>query len=197
VTENSTLSRRERRREAWRDWIFVTLVVHASLAVLAFHSQMTLVQVPATLMLACGFAMGGVTSLHHAAHRRFGRRWLTNILAVHTSAPTGFWVRQWATKHQIHHRRLAAYPDDPFTNIGGGILRFHLSAPVRPWHRYQLAYAWLLYVSSWEADILSQGRYLLAEVLSSDSYIAKTRSILSYTFEKFLEIGRASCRERV
>lgn len=51
------------------------------------------------------------------AHHRFGRSWQVNAVALRSAVSTGFWLRHWAAKHQVHYRVPAVYPDDAFTNV--------------------------------------------------------------------------------
>lgn len=175
---------RERRREAWWDWALVMGAVHLPLVVLAIGPENPVIVVLATALLGIGLAMGGVIVLHHAAHRRFGRSWRANAVALHSAAPSGFWLRHWAAKHQVHHRVPAVYPDDAFTNVAAGILRFHPMAPLRPWHRYQPVYAWLVYALAWLGDLVSQLIFLHTGVVSGADQDERFPRVQSFLLEK-------------
>lgn len=179
-----SLQDRKRRREAWWDWALVMGAVHLPLAVLAIGPPSPVVVFTSTAVLGAGLAMGGVIVLHHAAHRRFGRSWKVNAAALHSAAPTGFWLRHWAAKHQVHHRVPAVYPDDAFTNVAAGVLRFHPMAPLRPWHRYQPVYAWFVYALAWLGDLVSQFIFLCTGRISGADREARFLRVRSFLVEK-------------
>ena len=180
--------RQNSRTEAYRDFAIVAALNHAMLFVIAFVGGLAL-DLPAVLLLSVGFAMGGVTILHHAGHRRFSPQYPVNMLVVQLAVPTGLWVDHWTQKHRVHHKVPAVYPDDSFTRVGA-ILRFHPAAPRLPWHRYQHYYAWATYALIWVSDLGSQIQFLFSGVVSGLGRTEQPgRRACTFLLEKAAAIG--------
>lgn len=174
---------RASRREAHLDAVCVAVVFHASMLVLCFTTSPPLVQIAATVSLALAAALGGVTILHHGAHRRFGSGTLSNAIWVHVASPVGFWVEFWAAKHRIHHLSPARYPDDLFTGASG-LFRLHPRAPHRRVHRFQVWYILPAYSMYWLVDHLSQWRYLATSDDPRYSHLVVSHRWVSFLREK-------------
>jgi linoleoyl-CoA desaturase len=152
-------SRAEARREAVRDCVVLGLSIHGLLLTVAVVDLPVVAHAVLSVVLGLLLAIGAVTVLHDAGHRRFSRRYVPNMLATQLAVPIGLWVFQWTIKHETHHRLPASYPDDEFTTANG-LLRIHPAAPARWFHRYQHLYAWPLYALVWVGDLMSQLAFL-------------------------------------
>jgi linoleoyl-CoA desaturase len=169
------------QREAYLDWAIIALFNNSVLLTIALVMPPLAILLPASLVLGFGFAMGAITVLHNAGHRRYSRRYWPNMLVVHSAVPVGLWVEHWTRKHRIHHKLPAAYPADEFTQSRGP-LRLHPLAPHRPFHRFQHVYAWFLYPLAWAADMQSQLRYLVTGEISG----LRSRPSASWRFGTFV-----------
>jgi linoleoyl-CoA desaturase len=158
---------RNARAEAYGNWLGIALVNNLTLFGLSRTARPTLVTGVLAVLLSVGFALGGLTVLHHAGHKRYSRGYLVNMLVVQSAVPIGFWLGHWGLKHRVHHRVPAVYPDDSFTTILA--LRLHPAAPLHPWHRYQHVYAWLIYCLAWPGDLASQLRFLVTGRITGES----------------------------
>lgn len=172
------------RREAYRDWAIITATNHMLLLTIAVAPLPTPVVLILAMALGVGLAIGAVTVLHDAGHRRFSRGYLANMFATQSAVPIGLWVAQWTVKHQMHHRLPAKYPDDEFTTAAG-MLRIHPEAPMRKLYRFQHVYAWLVYCLLWPGDLLSQAQFLLTgRVPGSDRRVGLAPRGATFLLEK-------------
>jgi linoleoyl-CoA desaturase len=111
-----------------------------------------------------------------------------NVLAVQLAVPAGLWVGQWTLKHRVHHRLSQVYPVDENTR-STGMLRLHREAPLRPVHRYQHHYAFLLYSLAWIGEIKSQLTYLRRGVVTGlDETPSFPRRLASFLAEKAIAL---------
>lgn len=147
------------RAEPWRDWAFLAVLNHTQLLVVAVFQPRWPWLLLAALPLGVTLAIGTLTVLHDAGHRRFARAEWPNVLAVQTAVPLGLWVGHWTLKHRVHHRVSQVYPLDESTR-SSALLRMHPAVPLRPVHRYQHVYAWVLYGLAWAGELRSQLTYL-------------------------------------
>lgn len=169
------------RTEPWRDWAVLAVLNHGQLlAVGGLRPGWPWLLLNA-LPLGLTLAIGTLTVLHDAGHRRFARAEWPNVLAVQTSVPLGLWVGHWTLKHRVHHRVSQVYPLDESTR-SSSLLRLHPATPLRPVHRYQHLYAWALYGLAWVGELRSQLTYLrTGSVAGTDTPrgLARVRSFLS------------------
>jgi linoleoyl-CoA desaturase len=161
-------ARSAHRGESWRDWAVIALLNHGQLLVVALLRPAWPWLLLAALPLGLTFAIGTLTILHDAGHRRFARKEWPNVFAVQTSVPLGLWVGHWTLKHRVHHRASQVFPVDEATR--SNLVRMHPAVPLRPFHRYQHIYAWFLYGLAWIGELKSQLTYL------GNGYIAGTET---------------------
>lgn len=177
--------RTTRRAEPWRDAALIGLLNHAVLLVAALWRPGPLGMLVLGLALSVGLATGTLTVLHDAGHRMFSASAWPNVLAVQLAVPAGLWVGQWTLKHRVHHRLSQVYPVDENTR-STGMLRLHREAPLRPVHRYQHHYAFLLYALAWVGEIKSQLTYLVTGVVTGSATPGALRRTGSFLVEKLL-----------
>jgi linoleoyl-CoA desaturase len=113
----------------------------------------------AAVPFAFTLAIGTLTVLHDAGHKRFSREAWPNVLVVHTCVPLGLWVTHWTLKHRVHHKASQVYPIDEATR--SNLVRMHPGVPLRGFHRYQHIYAWFLYSLAWVGELNSQFTYVV------------------------------------
>ncbi len=147
------------RGEPWRDWAAIGALNHVQLLVVSLIHPSWPWLLLAAVPLGATLAIGTLTVLHDAGHRRLSRRELPNVLAVQTAVPLGLWVGHWTLKHRVHHRASQVYPLDESTR-SSWLLRLHPAAPLRPVHRFQHIYAWPLYGLAWAGELRSQLTFL-------------------------------------
>lgn len=172
------------KSESYRDWAIITIYNHSILVIIAISRLPFFVLIPFGLLLGLGFAMAAVTVLHDGGHHRFSRSYLPNMLAVQIAAPIGLWLMHFTLKHRVHHRLTAVYPVDEFTKVNW-LVRFHPRAPLRPVHKFQWLYAWILYTLYFPSNLLSQLRYLVTGRIAGSTRHSSARwRIGSFAAEK-------------
>lgn len=173
------------RAEPWRDWAVLALLNHGQLLVVASLRPGWPWLLLAALPLGGTLAIGTLTVLHDAGHRRFARAEWPNVLAVQTSVPLGLWVGHWTLKHRVHHRVSQVYPLDEATR-SSSLLRLHPAVEPRPIHRYQHLYAWALYGLAWAGELRSQLTYLRTGSVSGTDTPRGPARVRSFLTEKAL-----------
>lgn len=173
------------RVEPWRDWAILAVVNHTMLLAVALWEPSVPWMLVASLPLGLGLATATLTVLHDAGHRRFSRRLWPNVLAVQIAAPIGLWVAHWTLVHRVHHRVTQVYPLDGATR-SSGLIRLHPSA--RRWriHRFQHAYAWLLYGLTWISELQAQLTYVWDGKVTATKTPRRRERALSFLVEKVL-----------
>jgi linoleoyl-CoA desaturase len=177
--------RSHHRAEPWRDWAAIGLLNHAQLLAVALISPSWPWLLLAALPLGCTMATGTLTILHDAGHLRFARKEWPNVLAVQTAVPLGFWVAHWGLKHRVHHRASQVWGLDEATR-SSSLVRLHPAAALRPVHRYQHLYTWLLYCLAWMGEMKSQLGYLLVGNVTGIAPAPKPERWRSFLTEKAL-----------
>jgi linoleoyl-CoA desaturase len=176
---------RGRPLEPWRDAAAIGVVTHLVLLLAVLAHPGVLATVLLAVPLAAAMSVGTLTVLHDAGHRMFGRTAWPNVVAVQLAVPAGLWVGHWTLKHRVHHKLSQVYPVDESTR-SSSLLRLHAEAPLRPVHRYQHLYAWLLYSLAWLGELRSQLTYLRTGVVpGADTPGARSRTA-SFLAEKLL-----------
>lgn len=173
------------RGEPWRDWAVLAVLNHAQLLAVAVLRPGWPWLLLAALPLAATLAVGTLTVLHDAGHRRFARAEWPNVLAVQTAVPLGLWVGHWALKHRVHHRAAQVYPLDESTR-SSALVRLHPAVALRPIHRYQHVYAWVLYGLAWAGELRSQLTYLRTGSVAGTDTPSGSARLRSFLTEKAL-----------
>jgi linoleoyl-CoA desaturase len=164
----------------------LTVFNHALLLLAALTHPPVPVLLALAVPLAFTLAITTLTVLHDAGHRQFSRREWPNVVAVQIAAPFGLWVSHWALKHRVHHRLSQVYPLDESTR-SSSLVRLHPAAPLRPIHRWQHLYTWVLYSLAWLGELKSQLTYLRTGVVTGQEERWSTRRrIGSFAVEKTL-----------
>jgi linoleoyl-CoA desaturase len=153
--------RRELHRgEPWRDWAVLAVLNNAQLLIVSLIRPSWPWLVLAAIPFSFTLAIGTLTVLHDAGHRRFARNRWPNLLVVHTSVPLGLFVTHWTLKHRVHHKASQVFPiDEPTRNT---LVRMHPGIELKPFHRYQQYFAWFLYALAWVGELDSQIRYVIS-----------------------------------
>jgi linoleoyl-CoA desaturase len=170
------------RGESWRDWAAIAVLNHAQLLVVALLRPEWPWLLVAAVPLSVTLAIGTLTVLHDAGHRRFSRREWPNVFATQTSVPLGLWVGHWTLKHRVHHRASQVYPVDEATR--SGLVRMHPAVPLRSFHRYQHIYAWFLYGLAWVGELNSQLTYLWNGYVAGTETPGRAARLKSFLIEK-------------
>jgi linoleoyl-CoA desaturase len=157
---------RARRELAVKAATAVLLIVGSYLSLLLFHPGLELVGV-ALLGLVLGAILAGFCVQHDANHLATftSQRWNHLLAWVFSDVCLGFGSHMWQTKHNVAHHtytNVAGYdPDAEQTPL----LKLAPSQPGRAWYRWQIVYAWPLYLlmgfrMQFMADVVgfSQGR---------------------------------------
>ena len=179
VTRRMSSRRSQHRGEPWRDWAVIALLNHAQLLAVALIRPSWPWLLLAAIPLSFTLAIGTLTVLHDAGHRRFARKEWPNVFAVQTSVPLGLWVSHWTLKHRVHHRASQVFPVDEATR--SNLVRMHPGVPLKPHHRYQHIYAWFLYGLAWVGELNSQITFIIkGNVIGVEvpSFAGRLRSFL-------------------
>ncbi len=171
------------RGEPWRDWAVLAVLNHAQLLLVALVRPGWPWLLLAALPLGLTLAIGKLTVLHDAGHRRFARREWPNVLAVQTAVPLGSGTGRSSAR--VHHQVPSVYPVDESTR-SSALLRLHPAAPRRPIHRYQHVYAWALYGLAWAGELRSQLTYLSTGVVTGADTPRGAVRLASFLREKAL-----------
>ena len=123
------------------------LIVGSYLSLLLFHLGIELIGL-ALLGLILGAILAGFCVQHDANHLATfpSKRWNHLLGWISSDVCLGFGSYMWQTKHNVAHHT--------YTNVAGHdpdaeqtpLLKLAPSQPLRPWYRWQVVYAWPLYL---------------------------------------------------
>ncbi len=142
-TENGTTPTGGKKL-AFKSVIVIGLVV-VSYVYLVFFAQGWIDTLIFSFLLAQGFALVGFNVMHDSVHGSFARSRKINKIMGYTMDILGGNARLWYHKHNVLHHT--------YTNIAGmdtdiessGLLRMSPQQKWRPWHRFQVLYAFPAY----------------------------------------------------
>lgn len=144
------------------------------------------------VLLGFNLALIGFNVMHDGGHQSFSRHNLVNKVAAHFLNVLGGTAYYWQIKHNINHHT--------YTNIEGldsdidvkPFMRLHADQPLKPYHRFQHIYWFVLYGISYVAWVFYEDfqKYFSGRINSSSPKKKLTPSQhfifwltkLSYTF---------------
>jgi len=125
--------------------ILILALLLTSYVLLVFFSTSWIIAIISAFLLAQGFALVGFNIMHDSVHGSFSKNKKVNLVLGYTLDLIGGSRHLWYHKHNILHHT--------YTNIAGmdsdlesnGLLRLSPNEKWRPWHRFQILYAFPVY----------------------------------------------------
>ena len=147
LVQQPGLLRQARQELAVKAVTAALLIVGSYLSLLLFHLGIELIGL-ALLGLILGAILAGFCVQHDANHLATfsSQRWNHLLGWIFSDVCLGFGSYMWQTKHNVAHHT--------YTNVAGHdpdaeqtpLLKLAPSQPLRPWYRWQVVYAWPLYL---------------------------------------------------
>lgn len=107
------------------------------------------------ILLGFNFAAIGFNIMHEGGHQSFSKKSWLNSISAYSLNMMGGTIYFWKQKHNINHHT--------YTNLDGldhdidvKFMRMHSDQPLKPFHKFQYAYWFVLYGISYIAWVLYQ-----------------------------------------
>lgn len=117
----------------------------ASYVLLVFFSASWLMAMITAFALAQGFVLVGFNIMHDANHGSYSRSKTVNRIMGWSLDLIGGSSMLWKEKHNVLHHTYTNVHDLDDDLLTGGLLRLSPHQDWKPWHRFQILYAFPLY----------------------------------------------------
>jgi linoleoyl-CoA desaturase len=135
-------------RAGFRGWLTIAPAIvwfYGSLALLLFVRLSVPINVLCTVSIGLAIVANLTVVQHTALHQALARsRWL-NWTVAYLAGPIGISWHWWTTKHNVWHHGYTNIDGLDGDITQGPLLRLSPQHALRPWHRYQHLYIWVLY----------------------------------------------------